>query len=120
MRNPIMNANSKKVRGFVGLAVIGAAVVGASALMSGSPAFAADDKNKNKVSKDLAKPLKEAQDLLQAKKYSESLAKLKEAESNPKKTPYDQHIIYELEGNAYAKTNNYPEASKIFEAEIGD
>jgi len=120
MRNPIMNANSKTVRAIVGLAVTGAAIVGAAALMSGSPAFAADDKNKNKVSKDLAKPLKEAQDLLQAKKYSESLAKLKEADSNPKKTPYDQHIIYELEGNAYAKTNNYPEASKVFEAEIGD
>jgi len=27
------------------------------------------------------------------KKFPEALAKLKEAEGNPKKTPYDQHII---------------------------
>jgi len=118
-----MNANSKKVRGFVGLAVMGAAIVGASALMSGSPAFAADDKNdknKNKVSKELAKTLKEAQELGTAKKYSESLAKLKEADGNPKKNPYDQHVIYELEANAYIKTNNYAEASKALEASVND
>lgn len=111
-----MNSNSKTGRTALGLAVIGAA-----ALMAGHPSFAAEKKDSGpKVSKELAKTLKEAQDLLQAKKYSESLAKLKEADGNPKKTPYDQHIIYELEGNAYAKTNNYAEASKVFEAEIGD
>jgi len=114
-----MNSNSKQVRPVVGLAVIGAAVVGATALLSGSPAFAADDK-KNKVSKELAKTLKEAQDLGTAKKYSESLAKLKEADANPKKNPYDQHVIYELEANAYLKTNNYPEASKALEASLPD
>lgn len=121
MRNHIMNANSKSVRPVVGLAVIGAAVVGATALIAGSPAFAADEKKTGpKVSKDLAKSLKEAQDLVGAKKYSEALAKLKDAEANPKKIPYDQHVIYELEASAYIKTNNYAEASKALEGSIAD
>jgi tetratricopeptide (TPR) repeat protein len=116
MRNLTMNANSKAV----GVLVIGAAIVGATALISGQPALAADDKNKQKVSKELAPTLKAAQDALQAKKIPDALAKLKDAEGNPKKTPYDQHIINELAGVAYAKTSNYPEASKYFEAEIND
>jgi len=92
--------------------VLGVAIVGASALLSGHPVLAADDKNKQKVSKELAPALKAAQDALQAKKFPEALAKLKEAEGNPKKTPYDQHIINELAGVAYAKTSNYPEAPR--------
>jgi tetratricopeptide (TPR) repeat protein len=101
--------------------VMGVAVMGASVLLSGHPALAADkEKDKNKVSKDLAPTLKAANDALQAKKYPDALAKLKEAEGNSKKTPYDQHIINELAGVAYAKTNNYAEASKAFEAEIND
>src|SRR5882757_2197097 len=111
-----MNSNSIFSRALV----MGVAIVGASALLSGHPVLAADDKNKQKVSKELAPALKAAQDALQAKKFPEALAKLKEAEGNPKKTPYDQHIINELAGVAYAKTNNYPEASKAFEAEIND
>src|ERR1700716_2483159 len=126
MRNQFMNANSIFVRFLpvrslaVGALVTGAAIVGVAALISGQPAFAADDKNKQKVSKELAPTLKAAQDALQAKKFPEALAKLKDAEGNPKKTPYDQHIINELAGVAYAKTSNYPEASKAFEAEIND
>ena len=116
MRIHTMNVNNKSA----GALVIGAAIIGATALLSGQPAFAADDKNKQKVSKELAPTLKAAQEALQAKKFPEALAKLKDAEGNPKKTPYDQHIINELAGVAYAKTNNYPEASKAFEAEIND
>src|ERR1700730_15973990 len=126
MRIHTMNVNSISVSSLavrslaVGTLVIGAAVIGATALLSGQPAFAAEDKNKQKVSKELAPTLKAAQDALQAKKFPEALAKLKDAEGNPKKTPYDQHIINELAGVAYAKTSNYPEASKAFEAEIND
>jgi tetratricopeptide (TPR) repeat protein len=119
MRNLIMNANIQGLRPAVRALLVGAALVGATALIS-QPANAADDKKKTVVSRELAKQLKEAQDLVQQKKYPEALAKLKEAEANPKKQPFDQHVIYELSGVAYAKTNNYAEASKVFEAEIGD
>jgi tetratricopeptide (TPR) repeat protein len=121
MQSYKMKANSLFNRSLAARALLtGVAIVGASALLSGHPALAADDKNKQKVSKELAPALKAAQEALQAKKYPEALAKLKEAEGNPKKSPYDQHIINELAGVAYAKTSNYPEASKAFEAEIND
>jgi tetratricopeptide (TPR) repeat protein len=97
--------------------VLSAAVVGATGFVT---ATAADKKDENKVSKDLAKPLKAAQDALQAKKYSDALAKLKEAEGNPKKTPYDEHVINVLAGSAYARTNDYPDAEKAFEAQAND
>src|SRR3954465_471319 len=106
-----------KVNSIAKRLVLGIAAVGASAvLLSGSPVLAADkEKDKNKVSKELAPPLKAAQEALQQKKIPEAIAKLKEAEGNPKKTPYDQHIINELAGVAYAKQNNFNDASKYFE-----
>jgi tetratricopeptide (TPR) repeat protein len=97
--------------------VLSAAVVGATGFVT---AAAADKKDENKVSKDLAKPLKAAQDALQAKKYPDALAKLKEAEGNPKKTPYDEHVINVLAGSAYARTNDFPDAEKAFEAQAND
>lgn len=115
-----MNANTNTARPVARLAVIGAAILGATALLSGHPAFAADDKKKNTVSKENGKTLKEASDALNAKKYSDAIAKAKDAEGNPKKTPYDQHVINEILAIAYAKTNNFAEAAKAFEAELSD
>ena len=103
-----------------GALVLGAALAAATGLLPGKVLAAEEKKEKNTVSKELAKPLKAAQDALQAKKYPEALAKLKEAEAIPKKTPYDQHIINQMEGFAYARTNNYPEAAKAFEAQLTD
>jgi len=99
--------------------VLSGAVVAATSF---APVVAADKKEENKVSKDLAKQLKAAQDSMQAKppKYADALAKLKEAEANPKKTPYDQHVINVLAGSAYARTNDYPDAEKAFEAQAND
>ena len=118
MRNNTMNAKCDSLARLAASLVLSAAVVGATGFVS---AVAADKpKDENKVSKDLAKPLKAAQDALQAKKYSDALAKLKEAEGNPKKTPYDEHVIQVLEGSAYARTNDYPDAEKAFEAQAND
>ena len=113
-----MNAKCDSLARLAASLVLSAAVVGATGFVS---AVAADKpKDENKVSKDLAKPLKAAQDALQAKKYSDALAKLKEAEGNPKKTPYDEHVIQVLEGSAYARTSDYPDAEKAFEAQATD
>jgi tetratricopeptide (TPR) repeat protein len=118
MRNNTMNAKSSdSLPNLVAALVLSAAVMGATSLV---PVVAADKKEENKVSKDLAKPLKAAQDALQAKKYPDALAKLKEAESNPKKTPYDEHVINVLAGSAYARTNDYQSAEKAFEAQAND
>ena len=40
--------------------------------------------------------------------------------ANPKKTPYDEHIINALAGSAYARLNDYPDAEKAFEAQVND
>jgi tetratricopeptide (TPR) repeat protein len=121
MRNNTMNAQSGSLADtlarLAATLVLSAAVVGATGFVS---AAAADKKDENKVSKDLAKPLKAAQDALQAKKYPDALAKLKEAEGNPKKTPYDEHVINVLAGSAYARTNDFPDAEKAFEAQAND
>jgi tetratricopeptide (TPR) repeat protein len=120
MRHNIMNAKSNLLGSTVATLVLGAAVVGAAAFVATQPAVAAEEKQKNNVSKDLAKPLKAAQDALNAKKYSDAIAKLKEAEGNPKKTPFDEHVINELSAVAYARTGDYPDAEKAFEAQVND
>ena len=98
--------------------VCSVALVGVTSLVHVSP-VAAQEK-KPTVSKELAKTLKAAQDAVQARKYSEALAKLKDAENNPKKSAYDQHVINELSAFAYAKTNNAAEAAKANEALVND
>jgi tetratricopeptide (TPR) repeat protein len=120
MRNNTMNAQSNSsLARLAATLVLSAAVVGATGFVS-AVAADKDKKEENKVSKDLAKPLKAAQDALQAKKYQDALAKLKEAEGNPKKTPYDEHVINVLAGSAYARTNDYPDAEKAFEVQAND
>ena len=74
-----MNANSHSAASLLATLAVGAAFVGAvtvSAVLPSTLAVAADKKEENKVSKDLAKPLKAAQDALNAKKYPDALAKL--------------------------------------------
>jgi tetratricopeptide (TPR) repeat protein len=120
MRKNTMNVKSS----LVATLVLGVAYVGVTSVVSLVPtrsATAADEK-KPSVSKDLAKTLKAAQEAVQAKppKYQDALAKLKEADSNPKKTDYDEHVINELSAFAYAHTNQYPEAAKANEALIND
>jgi tetratricopeptide (TPR) repeat protein len=97
--------------------VAGAAIIAAAALVSATPAFA---QTKQTNSAKLAKPLKEAHDDLNAKKYADAIAKLREAEGMAGKTPYDQHLINDMLGFAYARTQNYAEAAKAWEAELDD
>jgi tetratricopeptide (TPR) repeat protein len=74
------------------------------------------------VSPALAAPLRAARDALQDKppKLQEAVAKLREAEGNPEKTPYDEHIINALAGSAYARLNDYPDAEQAFAAQVND
>src|SRR5690242_3415422 len=89
----------------------------------GRAAHKEDDKGKDKdakhtVSKGEAKPLKAAQDAMQAKKYPEALQHLKEAEGVSGKTPWDEHLINEMYGYVYAHTNDLANAEKAFEATL--
>ena len=93
--------------------------VAALALVTAAPAAAAEGQKQTNSAK-LAKPLKEAQDDIKAKKFSEAIAKLKEAEGTAGKTPYDQHLINDMLTFCYIKTNAYADAAKVMEAEIDD
>jgi tetratricopeptide (TPR) repeat protein len=55
--------------------------------------IAADQPAGPTVSKTLAKPLKAAQDALQAKKFDEALAHVKEAQGAGEKSAYDNYVI---------------------------
>ena len=93
------------------------AVVAAAGLLAPAATLAAD---KPQNSAKLAKPLKEAHDDLNNKKYPEAISKLKEAEGTAGKTPYDQHLINDMLAYAYIRTSDLPDAAKAWEAELED
>jgi len=72
------------------------------------------------VSKEIGKTLQAAQAAVKDHKYSDAVAKLKEADSFGKKSPWDQHIINQLSAAAYAGAKDYPATIKYYEAWLGD
>src|SRR5689334_7187518 len=99
---------------FFAALALSAVVLGSSGLSTA--AFAADkEQPKQSVSKAVAKPLKAAQDAMNAKDYQGALAKLKEVEAVPNKTPYDEYLMNEMYGFTYVRLNDYPQAAKYLE-----
>jgi tetratricopeptide (TPR) repeat protein len=97
------------------------AALAAAGLLASAAGLAADTPPpKQTNSAKLAKPLKEAHDDLNAKKYPEAIAKLKEADGTAGKTPFDQHLINDMLAFAYIRTADYADAAKAMEAEIED
>jgi tetratricopeptide (TPR) repeat protein len=108
-----------KLTGAALRALLGSALIaGCAGLLLAGAARA--EEGKNNVSAKMAKPLKAAQEDLTAKRYSDAILKLKEAEGAAGKSPYDQHVIYEMLKVAYVRTQNYADAAKVMEAEIED
>src|ERR1700730_13332 len=114
MRNTTMKITALSIRA----RLAGAAIIAAAGVVAARPAFAAEGKQTNSAK--LGKPLKEAHDDLNAKKYAHAITKLHEAEGSAGKTPYDQHLINDMLGFAYARIQNYAEAAKAWEAELDD
>ncbi len=104
------------------LAAAAASAVLLGAGLTSPVARAADEKaaKEAKVSKNASKPLKAAKDAADAQKYPEALAKLKEVEALPDKTPYDEHVMNELYGFVYVRTQQYAEAAKALESGLND
>jgi len=99
--------------------MLATALTGALCIVPSARTFAADEKaEKPTNSKAAAKVLKAAQDDITAKKYSEAITKLKEAESLSGKTPYDDYVLYKLLGFAQLKTGDLAGATKSFETVI--
>ena len=113
-----MRKNIMQATGFVRALSVGAALVMATALVPGSPAFAAD--KAQQPSAKVAKPLHDAQEDIKNKKFNDALAKIKEADAVATKTPYDQHVINDMLGYVSYKTGDMAGAAKAWEAEISD
>ena len=113
MRNHTMKVRAR----FFAALILGAAVAASAVLVPATSASAAEEKGP-KNSPALAKPLKEANDALKAKSYSDAITKLKTAEGMAGKTPGDQYLIDQMLWFAYVKTNNLPEAAKYMEAQL--
>ena len=75
---------------------------------------------KHTISKGEGKYLPKANDLMKEKKYQDALALLKQADGVSGKTPWDEHIINEMYGFIYVRTNNLAEAAKAVEATVND
>jgi tetratricopeptide (TPR) repeat protein len=80
-----------------------------------SPAFAADKPQNSKVA---GKPLQAAKASLDAKRYQDAIAKLKDIQALQGKNPYDEHLVYEMLSYAYVKTNQLADAAKVIEADL--
>ncbi|HEV2441239.1 MAG TPA: tetratricopeptide repeat protein [Steroidobacteraceae bacterium] len=108
-----------KVKGNLVVAVaFGAAVACGAGLAGITPARAAD--SAHSVSRAVGVPLQAAQKDLQKNDFSGALDQLAKADAVPKRTPYEEHLIHELEGYAYVHTHQYPEAAKALEATLTD
>ena len=104
---------------FISTVILGAAVAVIMALAPATSGFAQEKGEKGpKNSAAFAKPLKEANDDIKAKKFSDAITKLKTAEGLPNKTPGDQYFIDQMLWFSYIKTQNYPEAAKYMEAQL--
>ncbi len=95
------------------LAAAAASAILLGAGLSSPVARAADEKKapEAKVSKNASKPLKAAKDAADAKKYPEALEELKKVEAMSDRTPYDTHVMNELYGFVYVRTQQYAEAA---------
>jgi tetratricopeptide (TPR) repeat protein len=90
-------------------------VVTVGGLLSSSAVFAADKKGEKQVSAKVGKPLKEALELAQQKKFKEALSKVKEAQALPGKTPYEDYKINEIVAYVAVNLGDYATASKAYE-----
>ncbi len=103
-----MQHSISRVRAIVRVAVI----AGLFAIMA--PNSYAQDK----VRPEVGKPLQQAQDLFKAKKYKESLAKLREIDAVAGKTPNESYQIEWARANAALGAGESDTAAKAFEAVI--
>jgi Tfp pilus assembly protein PilF len=70
------------------------------------------------VRAEVGKPLQAAADLIKGKKFKEALAKLREVEAVPNRTPYENFLLEQMRASAASQTGDYDQAIKSFQALI--
>ena len=95
--------------------VLAAGAVGpATVLLSPQPAVAAEQT----LSTEVGRPLIEARDLLNEKKFDEALAKAREADAVADKSPYESYMVAEILGSIYLQSRQYGNAAQTLERTI--
>ena len=90
-----------------------AAVVASLLTFSSTAVFAQDS-----VRPEVGKPLQAANELMRANKFKEALAKIREAESAPSRTAYENYLIDSTRGSAASGARDNDTAIRSFEAVI--
>ena len=98
------------------LAAAGVGIVGGSLLPV--PAFAAAAK-KQSISSAVLKPLKAAQDAMNAKNWDEAQARIQEAQAVEGKTPYDAFMVDELGWFILLQKKDYAGSAATLERALG-
>jgi hypothetical protein len=78
------------------------------------PAFASE----KTISAAVARPVKDAQDLVKRKDYAGALKKMKEAEAVPAKSPYETFVVDEYLAFIDVQLKNYDEAAQAYEKSL--
>jgi tetratricopeptide (TPR) repeat protein len=79
-------------------------------------AHAAEEKGGNKITtKEVAKPLKAAQEAMQKKQWDAALTAIKQAAAVEKKTPFEAYQIDEFMGYVLIQQKKFGEAAPVFE-----
>ncbi len=108
-----------KVKGNVVAAIaLGAAVACGAGLAGVTPALAKEASHT--VSRAVGVPLQAAQKDLKKADYSAALQELDKAQAVSKKSPYEEHLIHEMQGYAYVRTHRYTQAAKALEPGLTD
>ena len=89
-------------------------VVPAAALLAPA-AHAAEDKANKITTKEVAKPLKAAQEAMQKKQWDAALTAIKQAAAVEKKTPFEAYQIDEFMGYVLIQQKKFGEAAPVFE-----
>jgi len=100
------------------IALAATAALGFSALVLPVSALAATPPPPPTVSKAASKPLQAMQAASQAKNWAEVIAKGKDVEALPNKTPYDTYVMHQFLGIAYVQMQRYDEAIPSFQVQL--
>jgi len=70
----------------------------------------------NTVRPEIGKPIQAAVDLLKSKRGKDALARVREADAVPNKTPYEAYLVERVRGQAAAAAGDASTAARAFEA----
>lgn len=106
------------IRSGLGIAIAAAAILGVG-FTAPAAAQGAGCTGGGKISKQIAKPMAAAQDAMKAKKWQESLSKMKEAEAVPfSRSAFDNYTIAQFRAYIYSSTRQEADAARELENQL--